>query len=279
MAPHVTDLVEAGARLGFEPTERVELLLRDLRSSPRGLSDREAERRLIVHGPNELRRRGGRRWPRELAAQFTHPLALLLWAAAGLAWTAGIVPIAIAIVVVILINAAFAFAQENQAERAVEALQAFLPPHATVVRDGERQIIEAARLVPGDILAIEEGDRICADARLLTGALEVDLSTLTGESLPAFRSSALDDVDVPLLEARDLVFSGTSCTGGEAHAVVFATGMRTELGASRRFPNGWRATRARSSAKSAGWLGSSGSSPSSPASRSCPSQCSAQACR
>ena len=230
MAPHVTDLVEAGARLGFEPTERVELLLRDLRSSPRGLSDREAERRLIVHGPNELRRRGGRRWPRELAAQFTHPLALLLWAAAGLAWTAGIVPIAIAIVVVILINAAFAFAQENQAERAVEALQAFLPPHATVVRDGERQIIEAARLVPGDILAIEEGDRICADARLLTGALEVDLSTLTGESLPAFRSSALDDVDVPLLEARDLVFSGTSCTGGEAHAVVFATGMRTELG-------------------------------------------------
>jgi calcium-translocating P-type ATPase len=230
VAPHVTDLVEAGARLGFEPTERVELLLRDLRSDPRGLSDREAERRLIVHGPNELRRRGGRRWPRELAAQFTHPLALLLWAAAGLAWTAGIVPIAIAIVVVILINAAFAFAQENQAERAVEALQAFLPPHATVVRDGERQIIEAARLVPGDILAIEEGDRICADARLLTGALEVDLSTLTGESLPAFRSSALDDVDVPLLEARDLVFSGTSCTGGEAHAVVFATGMRTELG-------------------------------------------------
>jgi magnesium-transporting ATPase (P-type) len=98
------------------------------------------------------------------------------------------------------------------------------------VRDGERQTIEAARLVPGDILAIEEGDRICADARLLTGALEVALSTLTGESLPAFRSSALDDVDVPLLEARDLVFSGTSCTGGEAHAVVFATGMRTELG-------------------------------------------------
>jgi calcium-translocating P-type ATPase len=226
----VTDLVEAGARLGFEPTERVELLLRDLRSDPRGLSDREAERRLIVHGPNELRRRGGRRWPRELAAQFTHPLALLLWAAAGLALTAGIVPIAIAIVVVILINAAFAFAQENQAERAVEALQAFLPPHANVVRDGERHIIEAARLVPGDILAIEEGDRICADARLLTGALEVDLSTLTGESLPAFRSCALDDVEVPLLEARDLVFSGTSCTGGEAHAVVFATGMRTELG-------------------------------------------------
>jgi calcium-translocating P-type ATPase len=222
--------LEAGARPGFEPTERVELLLRDLRSSPDGLSHREAERRLIVHGPNELARRGGRRWPRELAAQFTHPLALLLWAAAGLAWAAAIVPVAIAIVVVIVINAAFAFAQENQAERAVEALQAYLPPHANVVREGERQVIDAARLVPGDILAIDEGDRICADARLLAGALEVDLSTLTGESLPALRSSALDDVDVPLLEARDLVFSGTACTGGEARAVVFATGMRTELG-------------------------------------------------
>ena len=230
MGPRVADLPEAGARPGFQPTERVELLLRDLRSNPDGLSDREAERRLIVHGPNELKRRGGRRWPHELAAQFTHPLALLLWAAAGLAWTAGIVPVAIAIVVVIVINAAFAFAQESQAERAVEALQAYLPPHATVVREGQRQVIDAARLVPGDVLAIDEGDRICADARLLTGALEVDLSTLTGESLPAFRSSALDDIDVPLLEARDLVFSGTSCTGGEARAIVFATGMRTELG-------------------------------------------------
>jgi calcium-translocating P-type ATPase len=226
----VTDMPEAGARPGFEPTERVELLLRDLRSGPDGLSDREAARRLIVHGPNELRRRGGPRWPRELAAQFTHPLALLLWAAAGLAWTAGIVPIAIAIVVVIVINAVFAFAQESQAERAVEALQAFLPPHATVVREGERRVVDAADLVPGDVVAIDEGDRICADARLLTGALEVDLSTLTGESLPAFRSATLDDVDVPLLEARDLVFSGTACTGGEARAVVFATGMRSELG-------------------------------------------------
>ena len=72
-------------------------------------------------------RRGGRRWPRELATQFTHPLALLLWAAAGLAWVAGIVPVAIAIVVVIVLNAAFAFVQELQAERAVEALAAYLP--------------------------------------------------------------------------------------------------------------------------------------------------------
>jgi calcium-translocating P-type ATPase len=226
----VTDVAPVAERPDFEPTQRVGLLLRDLRTSPDGLSGREAARRLVVYGPNELRRRAGRRWPRELAAQFTHPLALLLWAAAALATIAGIVPVAIAIVVVIVLNAAFAFAQETQAERAVEALQAFLPSHAGVLRHGERQVVEAGALVPGDILVIDEGDRISADARLLTGGLEVDLSTLTGESLPAFRSAELDDADVPLLEARDLVFSGTTCTGGDARAVVFATGMHTELG-------------------------------------------------
>jgi calcium-translocating P-type ATPase len=143
---------------------------------------------------------------------------------------AGIIAIAIAIVVVIVLNAAFAFAQERQAERAVEALAGYLPATAKVVRDEREQVIEAAGLVPGDVLAIEEGDRISADARLLSGDLEVDLSTLTGESLPAFRSAGLQDTRVPLLEARDLVFSGTACTEGEARALVFATGMRTELG-------------------------------------------------
>ena len=137
-----------------------------------------------------------------------------MWVAAGLAWAAGIVAVAVAIVVVILINAAFAFAQEMQAERAVEALAAYLPAHAKVLRDGQEQEIEATPLVPGDVLVIEEGDRISADARLVTGGIEVDLSTLTGESMPAFRSAELLDTQVPLLQARDLVFSGTSCTGG-----------------------------------------------------------------
>jgi len=213
-----------------DPTERTDLLFRDLRSSRNGLSAREAERRLIVKGPNELRRRGGPRWPRELAEQFTHPLALLLWAAAVLALLAGIKPVAIAIVVVIVLNAVFAFAQQMQAERAVEALQEFLPPHARVIRDGERQPIDAVDLVPGDLLLVEEGDRVSADARLLSGAVEVDLSALTGESEPVLRSAELADHDVPLIEARDLLFSGTTCTGGEAQAIVYETGMGTELG-------------------------------------------------
>ena len=214
----------------IDPTEQIDALMRDLRTAPAGLSTREAERRLTQYGPNVLVRRGGRRWPRELVAQFVHPLALLLWMAAALALVAGIVPVAVAIVVVILINAGFAFAQELQAERAVEALARYLPAQAKVLRDGREQLLEASGLVPGDVLVIEEGDRISADARLVTGGIEVDLSTLTGESVPAFRAADLVDTSIPLQQARELVFSGTACTEGDARGVVFATGMHTELG-------------------------------------------------
>ena len=214
----------------LNPEEPLDLLLQHLGARTQGLSDREAARRLQQHGPNEIVRRGRQSHARELARQLGHPLALLLWAAAALAWAAGIVAIAIAIVIVILINAAFAFAQELQAERAVEALAAYLPAQARVIRDGSQRVIASAELTPGDVLVIEEGDRISADARLFSGALEIDMSTLSGESLTVERSSAFVDTSVPLLQARDLVLSGTTCTEGEARAVVFATGMRTELG-------------------------------------------------
>ena len=211
-----------------DATEPVDRLLRDLRASRLGLSSREVARRLIVYGPNVLQRRGRRRWWRDVVRQFTHPLALLLWAAAGFAWLAGIAAVAVAIVVVIVVNAAFAFVQEVQAERAVEALQGYLPPRATVVRDGVRETVEVERIVPGDVLVIEEGDRVAADARLIAGSIEVDMSTLTGESVPVGRSAEWTEPRVPFLAAQDLVFSGTSCTGGEARALVFATGMRTD---------------------------------------------------
>jgi calcium-translocating P-type ATPase len=213
-----------------DPTEGVDLLLRDLRTAQTGLTSREAERRLVQYGPNVLERRGKRGWPSELLHQFTHPLAILLWAAAGLAWVAGIVAIAVAIVIVIVINAAFAFAQELQAERAVEALAKYLPEQAMALRDGHELVIEAAELVPGDVILIQEGDRISADARLVTGSVEVDMSTLSGESAPALRAAELVDTRVPVLDARELVFSGTTCTQGDARALVFATGMHTEIG-------------------------------------------------
>jgi calcium-translocating P-type ATPase len=217
--PHVADV-----------REPAELLLRELRASPNGLSSREVERRLVVYGRNELVRRGGRRWPRELAKQVTHPLALLLWVAAGLAFLAGTSALGIAIVAVIVLNGLFAFVQERQAERAVEALAGYLPVQATVVRDGNRQLVEAAGLVPGDVLMLAEGDRVPADAHLLEGGLEIDLSTLTGESQPVYRSPEFRDETGPLVEARNLVFSGAGCVGGEATALVVATGMHTELG-------------------------------------------------
>jgi calcium-translocating P-type ATPase len=213
-----------------DPEERLDLLLQHLGSRRDGLDSREAERRLRQYGPNEIRRHQRANPLRQLGRQFTHPLALLLWAASGLAWVAGILPVAIAIVVLIVINAAFAFAQELQAERAVEALAAYLPARARVLRAGRQVELATVELVPGDVLLIEEGERVSADARLLSGALELDMSTLTGESLPVYRAAELMDTGVPLMRARDLVLSGTSCTEGEARAIVYATGMHTELG-------------------------------------------------
>jgi calcium-translocating P-type ATPase len=199
-------------------------------SRPVGLSSREADRRLVAYGRNELVRQGRRHWSRELAKQVSHPLALLLWLAAGLAFVAGTPALGAAIVAVVVLNAIFAFAQERQAERAIEALRAYLPPHALVLRDGRRQTVDAAVLVPGDLLLLAEGDRISADARLVEGAVDVDLSTLTGESQPVYRSAGPADPELALVERRDLVFSGSACVGGEAKALVTATGMHTELG-------------------------------------------------
>lgn len=213
-----------------DPQEELDRLLRDLRTRTEGLSSREAERLLAQMGTNDLVRQKGEPAWRELLRQLIHPLALLLWLAALLAWISGSVPLAVAIVVVVFLNAGFAFIQERHAEQAVEALSAYLPPHARVLRDGAETEIEARLLVPGDVVVVSEGDRICADARLLSGAVDIDTSTLTGESVPVEVRADAGSSHVPLTHARDMVFSGTSCTAGEATAVVFATGMRTELG-------------------------------------------------
>ncbi|HET7310656.1 MAG TPA: cation-transporting P-type ATPase [Mycobacteriales bacterium] len=202
-----------------------------LRASTKGLSTREANRRLLHVGPNLLPAPARSRWLRDLSDQLVHPLALVLWGAATLAWLSGTRMIAVAIVAVILVNAVFAFVQEQQAERAAEALNSLLPASAAVVRDGFVCSVPAAQLVPGDLLDIEEGARISADARLISGVVEVDMSAITGESMPVVRSA-----DAPARSPRtwmsrtNLVLSGTLCTSGEARAVVYATGRHTELG-------------------------------------------------
>ncbi|CNE41994.1 P-type HAD superfamily ATPase [Mycobacterium tuberculosis] len=213
-----------------DPREPLPLLRRELGTGERGLSAREAARRLAVYGPNQVRRREKRSLVRLLSGQLAHPLALLLWGAGALAFIAGMSVLGWAILAVILINAVFALLQEHQAERAVEALAAYLPEQAHVIRDGRRQAVEAAGLVPGDLIVLAEGDKVPADARLTDGAVEADLSMLTGESAPVERVAAAAEEGAPLLREPNLVFSGTTCTGGEAQAIVFATGGHTELG-------------------------------------------------
>jgi magnesium-transporting ATPase (P-type) len=195
------------------------------------LSAREASRRLLHVGPNVLPPPPRSRWLRDLGEQLIHPLALVLWGAAALAWASGTHVIAGAVVAVIVINALFAFVQELQAQRAAEALGSLLPASATVVRDGLVCRVAAADLVPGDVLVVEEGARISADARLVAGEVELDMSPVTGESMPVSRSA-----DPPAaattswMSQPNLVLSGTLCTSGEARGVVFATGAHTELG-------------------------------------------------
>jgi calcium-translocating P-type ATPase len=198
--------------------------------APHGLTSREAERRLAQYGPNEVSRRGGPSRLRELGRQFAHPLALLLWAAAGLAVAAGNAILAVAIAAVIVLNALLAFAQEAQAERATEALGELLPPQVRVRRDGRPRKVDATVLVPGDLVLIAEGDRISADATLVSGAVEVDMSPLTGESEPVTREAGASAPGRPPLEDPTRIFAGSLCTQGEGEGVVGATAMHTQLG-------------------------------------------------
>ncbi|GHJ96880.1 magnesium-transporting ATPase [Streptomyces sp. NE5-10] len=216
--------------LPFDPSEPLPRLRRELDTGPDGLSAREAARRLAVHGPNEVRRKASAPFWREVATQLAHPLALLLWAAAALAFVADLAVLGWAVLAVIVVNAGFALLQERQAERAVETLARYLPEHALVVRDGRPLTVEARDLVPGDVIVLEEGDKVPADGRVTEGGVEVDLSMLTGESVPAERVAVAGLLGAPLLEEPNLVFSGTTCVEGQARAVVFATGDRTELG-------------------------------------------------
>ncbi|MFR9730060.1 cation-translocating P-type ATPase [Saccharopolyspora sp. MS10] len=214
----------------LDPREATELLLRDLRTARSGLSEREARRRWEVHGPNQLPRHSARTWPTALLRQLAHPLALLLWAAAGLAWISGTVELAVAIVAVVLLNAGLAFWQEERAEHAVEALGEYVPLRTAVRREGSVRAVPASELVPGDVVVLAEGDRVPADARLLSGGVHIDASMLTGESSPVERAADLPDTAERPLDSAVLVFSGTTCTGGTAEAVVHSTGRTTELG-------------------------------------------------
>ena len=211
--------------------------LKRLESGTAGLTGEEARRRLAQFGPNVLAAPDRYSVFRGLTRHFTHFLAILLWIAAGLSFAAdvmnpgeGMATLGWAILGVILINAVFAFIQEYKAERAVQALHLLLPDKAWVTRGGQSVEVARSEIVPGDLLILEEGERIPADARLIEASgMRVDNAALTGESKPKRRTADVAE-DGHWLDIPNLVFAGTTVLSGHGRALVFAAGMRTEFG-------------------------------------------------
>ncbi|MEQ8165341.1 MAG: HAD-IC family P-type ATPase, partial [Alphaproteobacteria bacterium] len=217
-------------------TGPLESALERLATTPAGLSTAEAARRRGQAGPNRLEAR--RRAPEfiKFLRQFKNFFALLLIVGGALAMTAeeldpdqGNLYIAIALLAVVVLNAAFTYFQEHQSEKIMDSFRNMLPAMITARRDGRPLEIPADDLVPGDVIVLNEGDRVPADARLIEAReLKVDNSSLTGESEPQPRDSGAFHQN--LLESPNMVFSGSLVQSGEGVAVVCETGMRTEIG-------------------------------------------------
>jgi len=203
-----------------------------LQTGPGGLSGGEAKARLVRFGPNSIAEIARKPLVLKLLANFVHLMAMLLWIAGFVALAARMPQLAVSIWTVNVINGLFSFWQEYRAEKATEAMRRLLPETATLLRDGAALRAPAQSLVPGDVILLAEGDRICADARLVEASeLRVDQSTLTGESMDVRKSH--DPVQAggqTRIELPNIVFAGTSVVSGTGRGVVLATGMRSEFG-------------------------------------------------
>ncbi len=207
----------------------------DIRS---GLGEQQAAERLAQSGPNELA--AERRIPawRKLLAQFKDPLVLLLLGATLVSFASWLYESdtawpyeSSAILAIVLLNAVLGHVQQARAEQALEALRRMSAAQATVIRGGVRRRIEAARLVPGDLIAVEEGDTVPADARLVrvTG-LQTAEASLTGESLPVSKQVGAAPAEADAGDQLDMIFAGTAVTYGHGCAVITATGTNTQMG-------------------------------------------------
>ena len=217
-----------------------EAILAELQTSETvGLSGERARELLSEVGENRLREKKKKGMLRRFFDQFKDVMILILLAAAAVSFTIACIegnpkeffePALILLIVVL--NAVMGVMQESKAEKALDALKSMSAPHARVIRDGKVQVIDAKDLVPGDIIHLEAGDFVPADARLLTSAgLKSEESALTGESVPSEKdASAAVKENAPLGDRTNMVFSGCSITYGTATAVVVATGMQTEMG-------------------------------------------------
>ena len=226
-------------QLTFHDKSREEVL-KELSSAPDvGLSMAEVSSRKERFGENKLREKKKKTMLGRFLEQFKDVMIIILLLAAAVSFVIACVeknpkeffePVLILLIVVL--NAIMGVMQESKAEKALDALKSMSAPHAKVIRDGEESIIDAAELVPGDIIRLEAGDFVPADARLLRSAsLKSEESALTGESVPSEKDAeAVVKPDAPLGDRSNMVFSGCSITYGSATAIVTATGMDTEMG-------------------------------------------------
>jgi calcium-translocating P-type ATPase len=211
-------------------TLSLEDALAALQSSSQGLTQFDAEQRHEQFGANALPPARHRPLLLRFLDQLRHFMALLLWSAGAMAFLAQTPALGWAIWSVVLINAAFSFWQEFQAERTLAALTAVLPITVRTYRDGAIQRVPIAELVPGDVIELEQGDQVPADCRLLAATgLYLNVSVLTGESLPVLREPAQQQRLLSTAEAMNLLPAGSSIAAGHGQALVYATGINTEF--------------------------------------------------
>ncbi len=210
----------------------VEELYQLLETSSQGLDDREALLRQEKYGGNLLAEPKKKSMLVVFLSNFIHLMALLLWVSGAIAFIADMPQLGLAIWLVNIINGIFSFSQERKADEATEALKNMLPAHVRVIRNGQEEKILAEDLVIGDLILLQEGDKISADARLVeTSDLQVEQSALTGESNPIRKSQdPILILGLTKAEMNNLIFAGTSVSEGNGKAVVTATGMDTEFG-------------------------------------------------
>jgi Ca2+-transporting ATPase len=203
-----------------------------LDASPNGLTTEEAKERLKKYGFNTLVKKKAVSFSYRFLVHFKDLFGVLLLFASVLSAISGLWQLSLIILSVVLLNIFFSLFQESRAEKAMQTLKHWMPEYAKVVRDGELQKVLVKEIVPGDVIVLEEGDRVPADARLITA---FDLWTnnvpLTGESEPQPRNAKLSkEVEKAYLDSPNLVFMSTSVAKGRGKAVVIATGMNTQFG-------------------------------------------------
>ncbi len=210
----------------------IEEVLKELSAdTEKGLSDKEVEKKFKKYGPNILEEQSQKSIWRILFSQINNPIIYLLTAAAVLAFSFNDIAEGIAIVVVLIINTIIGFWMEYNAQKSMKSLKKLDKIQARVIRNGKKQRIDAEKLVPGDILIVESGDLIPADARILEATeLQIDESPLTGESVPTIKSPEVLKEEKSVADRTNIIYKGTAVSGGTSKAVVYATGMQTELG-------------------------------------------------